>query len=80
MAQSDSQPQQPTGKAVRDAKGAATEKVSAPKDNRVQVHPGNVPVVTVQLLSDMNVKMGIIAGALLQMVKIMEGKENGGPE
>jgi hypothetical protein len=42
-----------------------TDKPSDPaQKNRVQVHPGNVPVVTVQMLSSINYNLERIANAL----------------
>jgi len=56
-----------TGKAVRDMKGSEEIKPEAtdPKaQNRVQVHQGNIPVLTIQFLSEISQKVGRIADAL----------------
>ena len=53
--------QEPTGNAVPPK---ATEKESASQDNRIQIHQGNIPVVTCQLLSDINQKLGRIAAVM----------------
>jgi hypothetical protein len=44
-----------TGKAVRDVKGTTDE---APVPSGTQVHAGNIGVLTVKLLNDINVKLG----------------------
>jgi hypothetical protein len=50
-----------TGDQVRDTKGSDDK----PKDqNRVQVHAGNISVLTIQFLSEISVKLGRIATAL----------------
>ena len=58
----------PNGKAVRDLKGAklpgTTEKQPAPAENKIAIHAGNISVLTVQLLGDINNKLGRIATAL----------------
>lgn len=60
-----------TGKAVRDVKGDTTEKNPVPKiagegenPNQVQIHAGNVPVVTCKLLDEINNTLKRIATAL----------------
>jgi len=45
-----------TGKAVRDVQGP-TEETPVPS-NGVQVHAGNIGVLTVKLLNDINTKLG----------------------
>ena len=55
-----------TGKAVRDLKGGevpgTTDKKPVPDGKKqVQIHAGNVPVVSCQLLSEMNVSLAVIA-------------------
>lgn len=45
----------PTPKAVRDVK--ATEIPGSPKPQQVQIHAGNIGVLTVQLLGEINTKL-----------------------
>ena len=56
-----------TGKAVRSVHSSelpgVTEKSPAPK-NQIQIHAGNISVLTVQLLGEINTKLGRIADAL----------------
>lgn len=63
---SESKPKPTTGKSVRDVKGAdpkPTEKQPAPNPG-VQIHAGNVPVVTCKLLDEINSTLKRIATAL----------------
>ena len=56
-----------TGKTVRDTKGTEEKKPAATDptaQNRVQVHQGNIPVLTIQFLSEISIKLGRIATAL----------------
>ena len=66
MAQDKSSQTLAKGTPVRDVKGSDAAK--APIDNRVQVHQGNVPVLTVHML-------GRIADSLDRIVKVMEQDE-----
>jgi len=58
----------PNGKAVRSAKSSelagTTEKKPAPADNKIAIHAGNIGVLTVQLLGEINKKLGILVAAL----------------
>jgi hypothetical protein len=61
----DESKKEPTGKAVRDVKGQdkPTEKQPAPNQG-TQIHAGNIPVVTVKLLDEINNTLKRIATAL----------------
>lgn len=63
MANSKLSPTIPAGKAINDTQGSDAAK--APIDNRVQVHQGNIPVLTVHFLSR-------IAEAVEKIAKAME--------
>lgn len=60
----------PTGKAVRDTKGGTTDKAPAPNitggtdPNQMQIHPGNLAVLTVKMLDEINSTLKRIALAL----------------
>jgi hypothetical protein len=56
------------GKPVRDVKGPATEEAK-PNHNQVQVHAGNINVLTVQMLSEISQKLGRVATSLEYFVK-----------
>ena len=64
MTKSESNKNKSTGEAVRDMKGedVATEAQAVP--NQFQVHPGNIPVLTVKLLDEMNRHLNRIATVL----------------
>jgi hypothetical protein len=58
----------PTGKAVRDVKGAA-EKPPVPGKKQVQIHAGNLGVVQTQLLGEINESLAKIAAVMLLWLK-----------
>lgn len=55
-----------TGKAVRDVKGATIATEKQPVTNQVQIHQGNVSVLTVHFLSKISESLERIAKGLEQ--------------
>ena len=73
MTNDKSKSKETTGKAVRDVKGGATEDKPESGPQQIQIHAGNVPVVTVKLLDEINKTLTRIA---LALEKVLE-KANG---
>jgi len=56
-----SEEKKPTGKAVRDVKGAAENTPAPAEKKQIQIHAGNLGVVQTQLLSEINTNLSILA-------------------
>ena len=54
----------PTGTAVNDVKGQPEAPTAKPESNQIQIHAGNVSVLTVRMLDEINKSLNRIAKAL----------------